>query len=66
MPAAKVTPAAPVDMDYRRSKRRGTVRAGFPRVATAPMWTVYVTAAMAGDGATWPLARRGDYGRANL
>ena len=32
MQTANVTSAAPVEMDYKRSKRRGTVPAGLPHV----------------------------------
>ena len=36
MPTANVTSDAPVEMDYWRSKRRGTVLAGLPRVVVTP------------------------------
>ena len=36
MLTAKVTSAVLVEMDYRRSKRRGTVQAGLPRVVVTP------------------------------
>ena len=51
MPTTNVTSAAPVEMDYWRSKRRGVVPAGLPRVVVTPMQTVYSTTAMAGDRA---------------